>query len=131
MDTIFLLFANSFQSSSQMVANCSMDATKGSNAVSANWLWLLIWILLIFAKYIFTNLLLILTKLIKYLRIAVRMRHKNFKKSNALELVRALTWTQYFYYLRIVSKTIAKCLRIAMWMRQKVLMLYLQTDFHF
>lgn len=59
------------------------------------------------------------------------MRHKNFKKSNALELVRALTWTQYFYYLRIVSKTIAKCLRIAMWMRQKVLMLYLQTEFDF
>lgn len=61
----------------------------------------------------------------KYLRIVVRMRHKTSDKSNtASALVGTLTWTQYFCYLRIVSKALAKCLRIAVWMRQKVLMLH-------
>ena len=56
----------------------------------------------------------------------MRMRHKDFKGSNAanLELFRILIWILYFCYLRIVSKAVAKWLRIAMWMRQKVLMLH-------
>lgn len=58
-------------------------------------------------------------KPIKYLRIAVRMRHKTFDKFNTTSAsVRVLIWIQYFPYLRIVFKAVAK------WLRQKVLMLH-------
>lgn len=58
-------------------------------------------------------------KPIKYLRIAVRMRHKTFEKFNTTSAsVRVLIWIQYFRYLRIVFKAVAK------WLRQKVLMLH-------
>lgn len=58
-------------------------------------------------------------KPIKYLRVVVRMRHKTFDKFNTTSAsVRVLIWIQYFRYLRIVFKAVAK------WLRQKVLMLH-------
>lgn len=75
MDTIFLLFANHFQS--QMFANCSVDTIKDFNICKLTLIFNMDSFIIchvdtfIICQIYFANLILIFTKLIKYLQIVV------------------------------------------------------------